>query len=181
MTDDELTLGGPAINWSQPSPTYNPETGQYESNGWVFFGLEPVTEEDIQALVDLINPEGLLDFMYSTDEASLVGRHHRDWSSNFYATVEPHQRPGGLGSPTYERQLVGAGVQFAKEPIWHYNTDGQFVKEIPADMGAYHTYIWPDGYSDNIAGPEKGSEAETLLDGGSYGWDEEAQYYIIQS
>lgn len=182
----DLTLGGPDIPWSHPSPWYNPSSKKYEHDGMVFYGLDKATQEDLDTLNDYLSgtrPGSVNLEWKDVDHRALVGRYHAKWSNYWYdndPNVEPHQKPGGLGSDTYERQLVGYGVEFAKEPIWHYDAEGNFIKAIPANMGAYHKYNWPDGYSDLIAGPEPESEAAILLNGGSYGWDDEAQYYIIE-
>ena len=172
----DLTLGGPDIPWSHPSPVYNPVTKTYEHEGYVFMGLEPVTQEDYDKLSAYTGkPVTEAD----CDAPSLVGRHHPDWNSHFYESVEPHQRPGGLGSDTYREQKVGDGVKFATKAIWHTNAEGNMVKEIPGDCGEYHTVMYPGGYADNFVGPAPESQAEERLGDGSYYFDDNHEWYAI--
>ena len=77
----DLTLGGPDIPWSHPSPVYNPVTKVYEHEGYVFFGLEPVTQEDYDKLSAYVGQTVTED---KCDPDSLVGRYHPDWNSHYY-------------------------------------------------------------------------------------------------
>ena len=177
----ELTTGGPTdLMWSYPSPASDGTT-----EGFVWFGYEAATKEDQQAWCDFLNNEkaGGGDHTIENtawDEASMVGRYHPDWTSNFYSKASGGDKPGGLGSHTYETQHVGAGVQFAKAPIWHYTAEGEFVKEIPADAGAYHPVDVGGGYSDNHAGPAPDSDAAVYLGDSFYYFDETDCWYEVK-
>ena len=177
----ELTTGGPTeLMWSNPSPVYI--DGEYVTGGMVWFGYEECTKEDQQDWVDFVNSgKGSMtidDFEW--DYASFVGRYHPDWTSHHYSNTSGGDKPGGLGSFTYETQHVGAGVQFAKAPIWHYTAEGEYVKEFPADAGAYHSVDVGGGYSDNHAGPAPDSDAAAYLGDSHYYFDETDCWYEVK-
>jgi hypothetical protein len=170
--------------WSYPSPAYgyHPET-----DGMVWYGYEPPTEEDYIGLYhDMTSsPEStwtLEDFYANVhfDVLSLVGRWHPEWNSNWnqHKSNLPDTSSGGLGSDVYKRQRVGSGVKFADEPVWHYNPAGDLVKEVPDNCGAYH---YDSQREVNVAGPQPDSQAAMLLGRrGRYYWDDKNQYWEIE-
>lgn len=182
MSDSTLEKTGGG-QWSYPSPAYgkNPE-----SDGMVWFGFEPPTDDDYLDLYHYMTsaPEStwtLADFYDNVhfDVYSLVGRWHPLWNSNWNRNKSnlPATSSGGLESDVYQRQRVGSGVKFAKEPVWHYNPEGNLVKEVPDNCGAYH---YDSDREVNVAGPQPGSQADLLLGRrGKYYWDEENQYWEI--
>lgn len=153
----------PDSHWSWPANS---------GSGFVWFGKYAAKPSDYDALNKMMGYEA------PVQEQSVVGRYHPDWNSAWYVTVEPHRRPGGKGSRPYEAQWCGDGVRFIKERIWHFNDEGNMVKEVPANCGAYHRVYDGDGYL-NYAGPTPGSEADTLLGTQSYNWDEDYEWYYV--
>jgi len=159
------------------------------TDGWVYMGNEPMTEEDRQNLYDWLETTGMKDSYGSPqdiqiDKLSQVGLLHRDWSSHWAeyqkATNDGYVPQGGLGSTVYEDQHVGAGVDFAKESIWYTDSDtGESVKDIPPNCGAHHDRNMGGGYWDAYSGPEPGSEAEKLLGESHYEWDPKNGWYVI--
>ena len=176
----DLSLGGTGLMWSNPSPVYI--DGEYVNGGMVWFGYEQCTTKDQQDWVDFLNTDGgnrtIDDVKWDYD--SFVGRFHKDWTSLHYTHSTGGSKPGGLGSHTYETQHVGAGVQFAKAPIWHYTAEGALVKELPENAGAYHSVDVGGGYSDNHAGPAPDSPAAEYLGGGDYYFNESDGWYEVE-
>ena len=186
----ELTLGGwMAGNFSHPSPVYNPETGLYEHDGMVWLGKWPVGPAGIWALYDYMtsapgstweSPIDMFKAGVHLDRLSLVGTYHPDWNSHYSNSLDPDKRNGGKGSKSYKMQRIAKGVKFAVEPIWHYTPDGDLVKEIPPNLGAYHSIDMGDGYFNQYVGPEPGSKAEEQLGDGYYVFDEENGWYDVE-
>lgn len=147
--------------------------------GMIFTGMKPATEDDWVALEALLRRSR---DEVKVDKRTLVGRWNAAWTSEWQETHK-NARMGGLGSTAYQTQKVGKGVQFAKKKIWHNNADGKFVKEIPANCGAYHH----DRHLDiAIAGPKPGSQADRRLHGRNkkiareYFWDKQHEWYGIR-
>ena len=176
----ELTTGGPEeLTWSYPSPAADGTT-----SGFVWMGYEEATESNQQEWVDFLNSTNESEHTIQNtgwDKASFVGLYNADWTSNFYSKTTGGDKPGGLGSRTYETQNVGTGVKFTKTPIWHYTVEGAYVKEIPADCGAYHSVDVGGGNMDNHAGPATDSDAAKYLGDSTYYWDDTCCWYGILS
>lgn len=160
----------PGLTWSHPG-------GPGESAGMVWYGLDQCTPEDIKEIKEFIgSPDTAI------DKLSLPGRYHPDWNSVGYASVGERNPNGGLGSVTYEQQKTGTdNVRFAKEPIWYYTADGDLIKDIPPEAGAYYKRDMGDGYYDNVEGPEPDSPADKWRAGGEYYWDDENQWYQVRN
>jgi hypothetical protein len=152
MSISEELRNTPELTWSHAG-------GPGESAGMVWYGMDEATEEDVQEIRDFLNNQEA-----AIDELSVCGRHAREWNSNGYDSVGERNPNGGEGSAVYEQQKVGMdNVQFAKEPIWFYTADGDLIKDIPPNAGAYHQKHISDGYYDNIAGPEPDSPSHRWL------------------
>jgi len=153
----ESNLNKSHLTWSYPG-------GPGDGDGMVWYGLERATLDDIQEIKDFRESDDT-----GIDKMSLCGRYDRNWNSASYASMDMRNPNGGLGSVTYEHQHINHDqVQFAKEPRWHYNADGEFVKEVPADCGAYHRVDLGEGYYDYYSGPEPESPAAEELGNGHY-------------
>lgn len=148
-----------------------------KDGGMVWIGKEPATMSDYEAL-----KQGLGDNV-QVDMRSIVGLYNIRWTSA-WNQQNPNAIPmGGEGSVAYELKLVGEvgnGVQFTKDPIWYYDSDGNLVKGIPPECGAYHQKYVGDGYYDNFEGPEPGSIAAKMHRGGEYYWDDVRKLYDVK-
>jgi hypothetical protein len=164
----------PDLNWSMPSKARDGTT-----DGPVYVGNEKATEEDLAALnADFGNAEHTGE---DVDSLSVVGFYDRHWTSNFYSKNTGGDKPGGLGSHNYETQKWGGnGCQFKDYPVWHYTTEGDFVKEVPANLGECYKMDMGGGYYDLYAGVEPDSDCDKYLDGGVLVWDEMNDYYVRQ-
>jgi hypothetical protein len=170
----KLTLGGNGLTWSNPSGRWI--EGQYVNRGVVWMGLKKATEKDIQAAADFF---GVPRSKLAIDKASLVGRHHQDWNSHFYEVRRPSQRPGGLGSKTYELQKVGEGVEFAKRPIFHFDAKGNYERKMPGKLGEHHKLFKGDT-NDAYVGPRTGSVAAKRVAGKEFYFDAKRGYYNVR-
>jgi hypothetical protein len=135
----------------------------------MFYGNLPVTEADWAQLEGYTRTDR--DDL-PIDQPTLVGRWDYDWSS-WYDEQDPDDPFGGVGSPVYESQLVGVDVSFTDKAMWYRTVDGEYVKGIPPNLGAYHN--WSDGMStENREGPKPGTASAEYLEanGGNYYWDE---------
>ncbi len=160
------------LQWS--SPRY-----EYASSGFIFMGERQVTAADLAELEDYIGGTPLI------DHRSVVGRWHPEWSSAYYDDYPDHQnKPGGLGSHTYEVQKVNplnnGAVEFApedQEEVFHYDPDHNFVHgkiDYPNTGRAFYRAT-----IGTVAGPRAGSLAALLLGDGSYVWDSENKWWVI--
>ena len=159
--------------WSVPSPVFI--NGEYVDGGMVWMGKQEATQEDVAAV-----QESLGDTV-PIDRSSLCGLWCWRWSS-FYTRHTTGTPAGGVGSVTYENQLVGDshGVSFAKEPIWYTNCDGVLVKGIPPEAGAYHEVYLGDDYYDLVEGVEPGSIADEIRGNGEFYWDDNRKLYDVR-
>jgi hypothetical protein len=162
------------FNWSIPGgwTGYGPA-----SLGWIYMGLEPMTQDDVDALVAMLASTGwAADDDPAIDPFTVKGRWHARWTT-YLDIMEGTQPNGGKGSSVYETQLTGDGVSFTKTEMWYDDpVTGEGHKGIPPDCGAYHVDYSSDN---NVAGPRPGSEAEALLGDGHYAWDERREWYYI--
>ena len=155
------------------------------AGGMVWYGEQKATMDDVLELYSFLSvphvqggftvPGTPVEHI-SIDPLSVCGRYDKDWNSMSYAMKGERNPSGGAGSVSYETQHVGAGVEFAKEPIWCY-IDGQLVKEVPPNCGAHH---YSDEHGTNQEGPAPGSEAESLLGDGSYVYNSTEELYEIE-
>jgi hypothetical protein len=147
-----------------------------DDRGWMFYGEQEVTEQNWENLEAYTRTDRS---DLEIDEPTLVGTLNRDWSS--WYKENGGSNAGGEGSKVYESQKVGVDVSFAEGSIWYRNTDGEYVKDTPPNLGAYHK--WTDGMStENREGPKPGSESEAYLsaNGGNYYWDEVNAWYDVK-
>lgn len=176
----KLNLGNSFLppNWSNPAPSFG------SIGGLVWFGLKAATDADLAELDAAIKRKAGPNAKYKVDEASLVGRYHPDWSSHYYSKLDPEDRPGGLGSHTYEMQKIREGVEFAKGPIFHFNATGNLVKSKPkGNAGAYHKVPDPNDpvYVTNYAGPRPGSPAARQIGTTKrFYWDTANKWYSVR-
>ena len=174
---NDLSQGGDANlpdGWAYPSPVY--VNGEYISGGIVWRMKTPATGRDIAAL-KLSEGDGV-----TIDQGTLMGFYKPFYSAYGYRVQGKQDPAGGYGSENYEQQLIGEnnnGVEFATDPIWYYTSDGEYVKGIPPNLGAFHKKHVGDNYYNLIEGPEPGSVADQMLDGGRYTWNETHKWYEI--
>ena len=141
--------------------------------GFVYMGLLACTEQDMEDLRDYTrqdNPQ--------IDPGTTVGRYDRMW----HCEEESLQYVGGEGSHTYECQNVGTGVEFKpadQGPCFHINPEGEYVHaavDYPCTGRAFHR----DEYNSTVAGPAPNSDAEFLLGGGCYAWDDDNAWWVVE-
>ena len=128
--------GSSEWQWSNPQTYFNPDTGQWESDGMIWRGNEPPTDEDFAALKDYYSREGMEP---SVDRRTVCGRYAAKWTT-YYNEMSGTQPDGGKGSYVYMMQHVGNNVEFTDDPIWYYNADGVQVRGVPPNCGAYCKY-----------------------------------------
>ena len=131
------------MSWSWPSPAMDGTT-----DGFVFYGTEPVTVQDYWDLFHYLTSdpdstwetlEDMWEAGIRVDELSLVGLHDRNWSCNFYKDRE-RPYPGGLGSRPYESQYVKEegwkvpSMKSRERGMWFIKPDGSMVKGLPHGM-----------------------------------------------
>lgn len=147
---------------------------QWSANkdGFIFMGLEAATQEDMDELEAYAGGEPVI------QQSSLCGRWAPQW------TATGNQDMGGLGSHTYEVQKVDPGgqdVEFKPEDqgvCFHYH-NGKRVKgkiDYPNTGRSYHNQ---PGLG-LVTGPRPGSEAEELLGGRKYKFNEANQWFVIK-
>lgn len=144
--------------------------------GFIFMGLEPMTDEQLQDLIEFVGDTGV-----KVDPLSLPGRWDREWNAQIWLRGEStSDKPGGLGSHTYEVQKVGEGVEFRddREAIFHVAPDGNYVYGV-LDYDRTGTAFHRNEYHTTVAGPKPGSAAEELLGSGAYYWDAENDWWEI--
>lgn len=154
--------------WTLPPPI-NGQTW-----GWCYTGNQPATTEDTDALAEFMDGHG----DYTVDSRTLVGCWDPDYTSSYYeaAGIPPHERCGGLGSPNYQNQLLGEGIEFiGPEPGFYYNRDGRKVYGMLPYNGACHRI---NGAVHE--GPRPGSEADRRLGAGRYVFDVERGLVVIE-
>jgi hypothetical protein len=156
--------------WSYPSPVS--VNGQMMSDGMIWTGDHPVTEEQMAELTETRGHET------SIDSLTKVGRWHPNYDTFYHVHNQSAPRQGGIGSFAYETQKCGKGVVFTKTGIMFHHRNGKYKFGVPHN-GAYHHRMAGDGQED-FAGPEPGSEAEKLLGDGEYFWDNGHQWYDIR-
>lgn len=64
----------PSGRWGRPSPVYNPNTREYETGGYIWWGRSPATGEDIERLRKEYGNVKI-------DERTLVGRDNPAWTT----------------------------------------------------------------------------------------------------
>lgn len=160
--------------WSNPNPVTIDGYGTV-SAGVVWMGEKPMTLQD---WLNLETDTG----ERVVDPWSKVGRHHRDWSTLYdevYDT-DPQHKAGGKGSRVYEHQNLPDDVCTTREAIWHYNTAGELVKDIPVSEWGLGIY-WKEEvgeYDYNvIAGVTEATAAE--LDGYYIDFDEFLGMWVV--
>ena len=164
----DLSTGGSyPEGWSIAQPIHVGGQAVYGKGIWV---------ERLPAKIENIQAIGGFD---SCDLRSIGGLWSARWSTLYddYYEVDPSYKSGGLGSAVYQTQKVGDGVKFTKTSIW-YELDGDYIKGIPPNLGAYHTAS-TNGETYNSAGPMPGSPAAQLLGDGHYVWNEIQEWYEV--
>lgn len=148
-----------------------------DNDGIYWKGEQPLTAEEYLHLLDELGDTTKI------DRRTIVGVLDRRWTT-YWNVNNPDAVPsGGEGSTVYELQHVGgagSGVQFSKKEIWHYNADGDYVKEVPGNAGEYHKAPLNSSYQDCYVGPAPASAAALLLSTGEYYWDENRKLYDIK-
>lgn len=144
--------------------------------GWVFMGLTEASSNDLQRLYDQEGTE------VEIDTFSICGRWNKWWTGKqWLANDTTMEKPGGIGSHTYEVQKVGAGVEFKPEDqpgVWHVNPEGQYVM-APIDYPRTGRSFYKDYAGTTRCGPNPDSPAAEILGEGSYWWDEEERYWVV--
>ena len=141
--------------------------------GFVYMGLEPMTDDDVQALREYTRQSDP-----KIDRLSTKGR----WNRNWICRETSLQHMGGEGSETYESQMCGQGVHFkprtGQEPIFHVDPEGNYVHGV-VDYPRLGTSYHIDDYNSTVAGPRPDSEADTVLGDSTYVWDDDLALWTI--
>lgn len=148
-----------------------------DNDGIYWKETRPCTMSDYLHLKDVMGDSTKVDMR------TVCGTYNKRWTT-YWNQKNPDAVPsGGEGSTVYELQHVGEagnGVQFSKKAIWHYNADGDYVKELPGNAGEYHKAPQNSSYQDAFVGPEPGSKAALMLGTGEYYWDDVRKLYDIK-
>lgn len=174
---------------SVPSPNSLPwMTTDY---GYVWMGYRRVLPEDIEELEAAMRDTIMEGFPVVTDKLSHPGRYAPEYTAEIWVRGETTTaKMGGIGSNTYEIKRVDSwpgatDVGFRDEDegeIWHYH-EGQRVYgklDYPKTGRSYHIWNDNEGSPNTVSGPRPDTRAADILGKGSYVWDEENRYWIVE-